>query len=132
MFLQFTLSCFKSYKVFYNRFPLSFGRPRPRLTCSLTTRAGFKGHVEVDVEAIEVREEQVDEYFRDVLVIGFRGKVFVMKFTCSCNVWRCDDVIFLTEKFLVSSNDGLLASRGRFIHSSSILKYFSINKNRNF
>lgn len=60
----------------------SFGRPRPRLTCSLTIRAGFKGHVDVEVEAIEVREdEHVDENFRDILVATERGAVLVMMLT---------------------------------------------------
>jgi hypothetical protein len=77
--------------------------------------------VDVEVEAIEVREEHVEEYLRDFLMVAERGAVLVMKLTWSWRAQRCDEVIFLTETVLVSWNEGLLASFGRPIHSSSIL-----------
>jgi hypothetical protein len=37
--------------------------------------------VDVEVEAIEVREEHVEEYLRDFLMVAERGAVLVMKLT---------------------------------------------------
>jgi hypothetical protein len=48
-------------------------------------RAGLEGHVDVEVEDSEVREEHVEEYLREVLVVAERGAVLVMKLTWS---WR--------------------------------------------
>lgn len=99
-----------------------FGRPRARLTGSITMGACFWGHVDVDVEAIEVRDEQVDENLRDCLTGADRVAVFVMKFTWSWRAMRCGGVIRLTETFLTSWNVDLKESCGRFIHSSLILE----------
>lgn len=85
--------------------------------------------MDVVVEAIDVRDEQDDENLRDFLMIGERGAVFVMKLTWSWRALRWGALIFLTETTLVSWKFGLLASLGRFIHSSSILKVKKIIKN---
>lgn len=112
---------------FYNfliHLPLTFFGRLPRLAGSLATRAGFGGHV--DVEAMEVWDEQVDECLRDCFTELGRAAVLVMKLTCSCRAIRCGEVIFLTDTFLQSANDCLWASAGRFIHSSSILEDYEI------
>lgn len=84
--------------------------------------ACFWGHVDVEVDAIEVRDEQVDENLRDCLAGAERGAVFVMKLTWSWSAMRCGGVIRLTDTFLTSWNVDLKESCGRFIHSSLILE----------
>lgn len=60
-------------------FLLIFGRPRVFFTCSLTTRATFKGHVEAD--AMEARDEHVDENLRDFFTPFGRDEDFVIDVT---------------------------------------------------
>lgn len=73
------LSILRFFYIFFVHFPSTFlGLPRPRFTCSFTTRACFRGHV--DVDAIEVREdEHVDENFLDCFKCRERGVDFVMR-----------------------------------------------------
>mgnify|MGYP003449215899 FL=1 len=63
----------------YKSFLLIFGRPRVFFTCSLTTRATFKGHVEAD--AMEARDEHVDENLRDFFTPFGRDEDFVIDVT---------------------------------------------------
>ena len=51
---------------------------------------------------MEVRDEQVDENFRDCLTGADRGAVFVMNVTCSCSATLCIGVMRFTETFFIS------------------------------
>lgn len=90
------------FYIFFVQFPLKFFGRRPRFAGSLTTRAGFWGHVAVEADAIEVRDEHVDENFRDCFTGADRVAVLVMNVTWSCSATRCVGVMRLTDTFFTS------------------------------
>jgi hypothetical protein len=83
----------------------------------------FFGHV--DVEAMDARDEHVEEYLRDF----FESPLFlsddddlVALLTSSCSAMRCVGVMRLIDTCLANWKVGLCESTGRCIHSSSMLK----------